>query len=159
MSQKSLTCDLEGGLPTYREREKRPQIVASISSFSPSWMNTTTGQQPFTQSDSDQQAVKLSGRCLWSQQGKVKNTTAAQLAMAVLLLLITRPTRTAAACHRIIRIHRFFKFPAMGRIENSATTWTWCMCCFCCFLGIFPGIFAFYCCFRKPKCTICGYEY
>ncbi|KAA0185612.1 hypothetical protein HAZT_HAZT009496 [Hyalella azteca] len=44
-----------------------------------------------------------------------------------------------------------------GKIENSASCCTWVMCLLLLPLGIIPGIIAFCCCCRKPKCTSCGY--
>ncbi|KAK3866698.1 hypothetical protein Pcinc_027787 [Petrolisthes cinctipes] len=44
-----------------------------------------------------------------------------------------------------------------GKMKNSASCCTWITCCLLLPLGILPGIIAFCCCCREPKCTNCGY--
>ncbi|KAL7647128.1 UNVERIFIED_CONTAM: hypothetical protein RMT77_002386 [Armadillidium vulgare] len=44
-----------------------------------------------------------------------------------------------------------------GDIKDSASFWTWVACLLLLPFGILPGILAFCCCFRHPKCNKCGY--
>ncbi|ROT76326.1 putative histone-lysine N-methyltransferase PRDM7, partial [Penaeus vannamei] len=44
-----------------------------------------------------------------------------------------------------------------GQMKESASQWTWVACLLLLPLGVVPGIIAFCCCFRRPKCTSCGY--
>ncbi|KAG7167426.1 hypothetical protein Hamer_G012885 [Homarus americanus] len=44
-----------------------------------------------------------------------------------------------------------------GKIKNSASCCTWITCCLLLPFGIVPGIIAYCCCCREPKCTNCGY--
>ncbi|XP_042866466.1 uncharacterized protein LOC122249558 [Penaeus japonicus] len=44
-----------------------------------------------------------------------------------------------------------------GKIKERASLWTWVACLLLLPLGVLPGILAFCCCFRRPKCTDCGF--
>jgi len=44
-----------------------------------------------------------------------------------------------------------------GKIKSHRTWCTWIMCLVLLPLGILPGIIAFCCCCKEPKCTECGY--
>ncbi|XP_047499695.1 uncharacterized protein LOC125046100 [Penaeus chinensis] len=44
-----------------------------------------------------------------------------------------------------------------GQMKESASQWTWVACLLLLPIGILPGIVAYCCCFRRPKCTSCGY--
>ncbi|KAK7075125.1 hypothetical protein SK128_014089 [Halocaridina rubra] len=44
-----------------------------------------------------------------------------------------------------------------GKIEDSTTCCTYFCCLLGCIFGCIPGIIAYFCCCRKPKCTHCGY--
>ncbi|XP_027212644.2 uncharacterized protein [Penaeus vannamei] len=44
-----------------------------------------------------------------------------------------------------------------GRIRDSASCCTWLWCCLLLPFGLIPGIIAFCCCCRHPKCSHCGY--
>ncbi|XP_063608730.1 membrane protein BRI3-like isoform X2 [Penaeus indicus] len=45
----------------------------------------------------------------------------------------------------------------VGKIKDTASCCTWFWCCILLPLGLIPGIIAFCCCCRHPKCTHCGY--
>ncbi|XP_064080330.1 uncharacterized protein LOC135197209 [Macrobrachium nipponense] len=45
-----------------------------------------------------------------------------------------------------------------GQIKDSASCCTWFWCCLLLPLGILPGIIAFCCCCRRPKCNHCGFS-
>ncbi|XP_042858122.1 uncharacterized protein LOC122244317 isoform X2 [Penaeus japonicus] len=45
----------------------------------------------------------------------------------------------------------------VGKIKDTASCCTWFWCCMLLPIGIIPGIIAFCCCCRHPKCTHCGY--
>ncbi|XP_068237753.1 membrane protein BRI3-like [Palaemon carinicauda] len=45
-----------------------------------------------------------------------------------------------------------------GKIEDTASCCTWFWCCLLLPLGILPGIIAFCCCCRRPKCSHCGFS-
>ncbi|XP_037795541.1 uncharacterized protein LOC119590855 [Penaeus monodon] len=56
----------------------------------------------------------------------------------------TLPPGTCTVCRR-------------GKIKNKASCCTWITCLLLLPFGIIPGIIAFCCCCREPKCTHCGY--
>lgn len=56
----------------------------------------------------------------------------------------TLPPGTCTVCRR-------------GKIKNKASCCTWITCLVLLPFGIIPGIIAFCCCCREPKCTHCGY--
>nr|ACY66590.1 hypothetical protein [Scylla paramamosain] len=63
---------------------------------------------------------------------------------AVLVTTETLPPGTCTVCRK-------------GKIKDSASCCTWITCLLLLPLGIIPGIIAFCCCCRHPKCTNCGY--
>lgn len=45
----------------------------------------------------------------------------------------------------------------VGKIRDTASCCTWFWCCMLLPFGLIPGIIAFCCCCRHPKCSHCGY--
>ncbi|XP_047499694.1 brain protein I3-like isoform X2 [Penaeus chinensis] len=45
----------------------------------------------------------------------------------------------------------------VGKIKDTASCCTWLCCCILLPFGLIPGIIAFCCCYRHPKCSHCGY--